>query len=383
MLLYKKLIKSRELRIKILDILSWIPDEPMVRLQYRIHTGRRLHLKNPQRFTEKLQLYKLRYRNPLMLRCTDKYEVRRVVEEAGLGELLIPLIGVYDTVGDIDFSALPRQFVAKTTDGGGGNEVLICRDKAQLKEADFRATLDGWMRMPKRKPAGREWAYENGYPRRIVIEQLISDGKHTDLPDYKFFCFNGRVEMVYGISGRTLGNGAEFGFYDRDFKKLPIVRLDERPQTTPLPRPANYDKMIEIAEQLSKPFPHVRMDLYNVDGSIYFGEMTFYDSGGYIHFSPDSYDFTLGAYFDIDFAKNNAVALRYACRYKMKFVTLHKDFKTIKIMARPIAPTPTLKGKDAQAFMSAMRNVKKATLEERKKVEEGADRIKKMLTFTF
>lgn len=129
---YKKLIRSRALRIKILSLLNWIPDSIMVPLQYKIHTGRRLNLKNPQRFTEKLQLYKLKYRNPLMLRCTDKYEVRSVVNEMGLVDILIPLIGVYDSSESIEFESLPQQFVAKTTDGGGGNQIFICRDKREV-----------------------------------------------------------------------------------------------------------------------------------------------------------------------------------------------------------------------------------------------------------
>ena len=134
---YKKLIRSRALRIKILSLLNWIPDSIMIPLQYRRHTGRRLNLKNPQRFTEKLQLYKLKYRNPLMLRCTDKYEVRSVVKEMGLADILIPLIGVYDSAEAIDFEKLPMQFVAKTTDGGGGNQVFICRDKRELDKNEF------------------------------------------------------------------------------------------------------------------------------------------------------------------------------------------------------------------------------------------------------
>lgn len=120
MAFYKKIIKSRELRLKILAMMSWIPDRIMIPLQYWIHTGRRLNLRNPKRFTEKLQLYKMRYRNPLMLKCTDKYEVRKVIEEMGYGDILIPFIGVYNSPEEIDFKKLPDEFVAKTTDGGGG-----------------------------------------------------------------------------------------------------------------------------------------------------------------------------------------------------------------------------------------------------------------------
>ena len=191
---YRNIIKSRNLRVYILTFLSWVPDSIMLRLQYWLQTGRRLNLKNPKRFTEKLQLYKMKYRNPDMLRCTDKYEVRKYIAEKGFGEYLIPLIGVYNTVDEIDYAALPDKFVVKTTDGGGGNQVLICKNKSLLRESQFREQLLGWMSARKvKKHVGREWAYENDYPRRIIIEQFISadDAMDKDLCDYKFFCFSG------------------------------------------------------------------------------------------------------------------------------------------------------------------------------------------------
>jgi hypothetical protein len=297
---YKKLIRSRALRIKILSLLSWVPDAVMLYLQYRIHTGRTLHLRHPRRFTEKLQLYKLRYRNPQMLRCTDKYEVRQYVAERGLKDILVPLIGVYSDPCEIDFDRLPCKFVAKTTDGGGGNQVFVCRDKSHVDRARFMQLLQGWMAQPKaKKTAGREWAYENGYPRRLLIEHLLEDGVHRDIPDYKFFCFNGKVAYVYGISDRQVGVSAQFGVYDRDFHKLDVVRMDERPQAEALPRPENYEQMVQWAEQLAAPFPEVRVDLYNLHGQIYFGELTFYDGSGYMQFSPDAFDFEMGSKFDV------------------------------------------------------------------------------------
>ena len=449
---YKKIIKSRDMRNKILYWLNWIPNWIMIPLQYKIHTGHTLHLRSPKRFTEKLQLYKLKYRNPDMLRCTDKYEVRSYVEEKGMGDYLIPLIGVYNKADEIDFDALPRQFVAKTTDGGGGNQVLMCKDKEKLEPEFFFTLLRKWMAAPKGLNAGREWAYENNYPRRIIIEELISDnpkrkhqnkaidsehslldykifcfdgtpkflyisdtpnheivfldmdwnilpfgrtdynplknipakpdnlteiidvakrlskdfphvrvdlynveshvyfgeltfytasgyipftpdsvdfelgklfeldknamggGKYLivngvihrmyqgdDLVDYKFFCFNGKVHYVYGICDRKVGVSAQLGIYDKGFNKLDVDRCDERHQEVALPKPPNYERMVEVAERLSEGFPHVRVDLYNVMGQIYFGELTFYDGSGYMHFSHDNFDFEMGEKFDIDF----------------------------------------------------------------------------------
>ncbi len=191
---YKEIIKSREMRVKLLTFLGWIPDGIMLRLQYRMHTGRKLNLKSPKRFTEKMQVYKMSYRNIDMLRCTDKYEVRSYIQEKGYGKYLIPLIGVFDDVDSINFDVLPNQFVVKSTDGGGGNQVLICKDKSLICEDDFKSRIRGWMTARKiNKQSGREWAYENGYPRRIIIEELIGpDSFNKELCDYKFYCFGGK-----------------------------------------------------------------------------------------------------------------------------------------------------------------------------------------------
>lgn len=299
---YRDIIKSRDLRVKVLSYLNWVPDSIMLRLQYWLQTGRKLNLKNPKRFTEKLQLYKMKYRNPDMLRCTDKYEVRKYIEEKGFGEYLIPLIGVYNNVEEIDYVKLPNKFVAKTTDGGGGNQVLICKDKQTLSEETFMTRLRTWMSARKvKKQAGREWAYENNYPRRIIIEEFIGyENIKKDLCDYKFFCFNGKVEYIYGLSDRNLGQSVQLGVYNRKFEKLDVSRNDERPQDKPLSKPLNFDKMISLAEILSKDFPHVRVDLYNIAGNIYFGELTFYDGSGYMTFNPDSFDEEMGMKFDIN-----------------------------------------------------------------------------------
>lgn len=291
---YKNLIKSRELRIRILNALSWVPDEPMVRIQYWIHTGRRLNLNNPKRFTEKLQVYKLKYRNPLMLRCTDKYEVREVVKEMGLGDILIPLIGVYNSTKEIDFCKLPDRFVAKTTDGGGGNRVLICRNKAELNEVEFMATLDRWLGMPKTKPVGREWAYENGFPRRIIIEELLVNADHKDVLDYKFFCFDGKPVYCQVIGDRSVEETIDF--FDMNWNRMPFRGLNDKCRNAAtLPRrPEKFEEMKEIASTLSKGYPFVRVDLYCNDGEVSFGELTFYPASGLGNFTPDEFDSKIG-----------------------------------------------------------------------------------------
>lgn len=302
---YRNIIKSRELRIKLLTFLSWIPDGVMLRLQYWMQTGRNLNLKDPKRFTEKIQLYKKKYRDPDMLMCTDKYEVRKYVEAKGCGEYLIPLIGIYNTVEEIDFAQLPDKFVAKTTDGSGGNQVIICRDKQNLSEEIFKERLKGWMSAPKvKKQAGREWAYENNFPRRILIEELIGeDSIKKDLSDYKFFCFDGVPHYCQLIQDRSTEETIDF--FDMEWNHQPFRGLISQggPKCGPAlhvaHKPQNFEQMIEIARKLSKGFPFVRVDLYSVNNRVYFGELTFYPASGYGHFVPDEWDERLGALLNV------------------------------------------------------------------------------------
>lgn len=293
---YKKIIKSRKTRLAILRFLSFVPDAWMVRLQYRIKTGRRLNLKNPQRFTEKLQWYKLYYRDPLMVQCVDKADVRDYVAGCGMSDMLIPLIGVYDRVEDIDFDSLPQQFVMKNTLGGGGNSVLIVRDKSMLDWEETKRRLQSWLNTDShKKDAGREWPYYSGKRARIIIEAYLpSDPAEGGLIDYKFVCFAGKTDYLYAVADRTIGNGAGFGFYDRQFHELGFTRSDERKLERKLKKPENFERMISAAETLSKPFPQARIDLYNQNGNIRFGEITFFDGSGYMTYDPDEFDFILG-----------------------------------------------------------------------------------------
>ena len=295
---YKRLIKSRDLRVKLLTFLNWIPDSVMLRIQYWLQVGRKLNLKSPKRFTEKIQLYKLKYRNPDMLRSTDKYEVRKYIEEKGFGEYLIPLVGVYNNVDEIDYANLPSQFVAKTTDGGGGNQILICRDKNTLTEDFFKKKISSWMSARKvKKQAGREWAYENGYPRRIIIEHLIGAEEKGDVCDYKFYCFSGEPFYCQLIQGRTTEETIDF--YDMEWSHMPFYGLNPKcgPAAKPAAKPAAFDLMKGIAKDLSKDFPFVRVDLYSVKEGVFFGELTFYPASGYGVFTPDEWDFKLGEHF--------------------------------------------------------------------------------------
>lgn len=298
---YKKIIKSRSLRLKILRLFNFVPDAMMLKIQYRIKTGHKLDLKNPKRFTEKLQWYKLYYRNPLMPQCVDKYDVRDYVKSKGLENILIPCYGVYDSVDDIDWDALPEQFVVKDTLGGGGSSVVIVKDKT-LEDMDaLKRKCSEWTKADAhRKDAGREWPYYNGKNHRIIIEKYIdSEPGKGGLIDYKFFCFDGKPVYLYVIADRVVGSGAGFGIYRDNFEKLDVVRADEKPLQRLIEQPENYQIMKEVAARLSADFPEARIDLYDENGRIQFGEITFYDGSGYMTFCPDRFDFEMGEAFKL------------------------------------------------------------------------------------
>lgn len=294
---YKKIIKSRDFRIKLMRMLSFIPDKLMISMQYRIATGRKLNLKKPIRYTEKLQWYKLYYKDPLMGKCADKYEVRRYVESKGLKEILVPLIGIYDTVDEITFDKLPEQFVIKDTLGGGGHSVIVVQDKKSADIEQIKMNALKWIKETKGKNPGREWVYDNKRNRIIIEEFIYSNENEGGLVDYKFFCFNGKVEYVYVITDRQPDNNSEIGIFNRNFEKLPFSRYGKRTLSKNIEKPKKYEEMIKISEILSKDFPHARVDLYNPDNKILFGEITFFNGSGYILFEPDEFDFVLGEKF--------------------------------------------------------------------------------------
>lgn len=293
---YKNIIRSQQLRFKILRMFNWVPDFVMLRLQYRIKMGFWPNLKKPMRYTEKLQLFKMKYRNPVMHQCVDKYEVRKYVESKGFGHILNELYGLYDRPEEIDFDKLPNKFVMKTTTGSGGINVIVVKDKSKTDQEELRKKLALWKGANNLGAlAGREWAYEECKP-RIVVERYL-DGGELSLVDYKFFCFNGEPQFLYIITDRKPGEYAYLGIYDIDFNKLPVYRCDERKQVEVVQKPKNYENMVEIARKLSEDFPQVRVDLYNIDGKIYFGELTFYDGSGYFHYDPDEFDYEMGQCF--------------------------------------------------------------------------------------
>jgi hypothetical protein len=292
---YKKIIKSQKLRFNILKIFSWIPAKIMLRIQYFIKLNRCLDLSNPFRFSEKIQFYKLFYRNKDMLRCVDKYLVRSFLKERNAEEYLNKLYLVCNDAMEIDFSVLPNKFVIKTSDGTGGENVFICRDKLTLDIKSVVLKINSWKNR-NINIMTHEWAYKGANNSKIIIENYLEDPSSLDnsIKDYKFFCFDGEVNFLCIDMNRYSNH--KRNFYDLNWNHLRI-NSDKPFSEVKLKKPSNFDEMIDLAKRLSKGFPFVRVDLYNVESKIYFGEMTFYPWSGYVAFSPDIFDFNLGEKF--------------------------------------------------------------------------------------
>ena len=292
---YKRVFKSAKLRKWLLEFTSFIPDKYMLKLQYRIKLGRKLELKNPVRYTEKLQWYKLYYHDPIMHQCVDKYKVRKFVKSKGLGNILVKLYGRYNSIEDVEWKKLPDRFVVKTTNGGGGVNVVICRDKSRLDVKSIQEKISGGGERIKPHSGGREWAYY-GLKKKIIIEELLenSTNPYAGVNDYKIFCYNGEPEYIIVDVDRYIDH--KRNFYDVKWNNLHI-KSDCPEADKPIECPPKFEKMLEIAKKLAEGFPYVRVDLYNVSGKIYFGEMTFYPWSGYVQFMPDSFDYKLAEKF--------------------------------------------------------------------------------------
>lgn len=265
--------------------LDYLPDSLYLRVLY-FHIFRKpLNLKYPKTFNEKLQWLKLYDRNPIYTKMVDKYEVRKYIKNIIGDEYLIPLIGVWDDVNDIDFDLLPNQFVLKCTHDSGS--VYICNDKKNFDIDKVKQDINKHLKK-NFYYVGREWPYKNVTP-RIICEKYMEDSLTKELRDYKFFCFNGYVDNVMICLDRHI-NDPKFYFFNKKWELLRLnIRGKEAPKDFTIPKPDCIDKMFEIASELSKNIPFVRIDLYECNGCIYFGEFTFYPQGGYdINLLPET-----------------------------------------------------------------------------------------------
>lgn len=252
-------------------------DETYLRCFYYAKTGLRLRLDPPVLYGEKIQWLKLHDRDPLHRELTDKLGARAYVEERAGGEHLIPLLGVWEDPDAIDFSALPERFALKCTHNSGG--VLVCADKAKFDGSRARAALKRQLRRDYYE-IGREWLYK-GLPRRVLAEAYIGAEDGAPPVDYKFSCYNGTPRVLLVCKNRA-GKLADYYYMDREFRFLPLMRGDEeRAPDVHLEKPPHLDEMWELAETLSQGMEHVRIDLYDTDAGVRFGEFTFFDTSGF------------------------------------------------------------------------------------------------------
>lgn len=273
-------------------ISHYVPDKLYLKLFYRYAMGENLNLKNPQTFNEKLQWLKLYDRNPLYTKLVDKYEVREYIKEKIGEEYLIPLLGVWDNVEEINFDELPNRFVLKTTHDSGG--VVICKDKRTFDVEEAKKFLSEHLQK-NFYYVGREWPYKNVKP-RIIAEKYLD----FDIKDYKFMCFNGKTKCSFVCSERHT-DGLKVTFFDIGWNKLPFERVYPCSDDI-LDKPKTYDKMLELSEILSAHIPFVRVDFYEIGNKIYFGELTFYPGNGLESFNPKEWDYKLGDMINLDLA---------------------------------------------------------------------------------
>lgn len=257
---------------------------------YRLRTGEDIDIDHPKTFNQKMQWMKLYDNNPIKSELSDKYAVRKYVAEQVGEQYLVPLLGVWNSFDEIDFSELPDKFVLKCTHGSGMN--LLVNDKSQFDIKAAKVRFEEWMRM-NYAYSGFEMNYASIVPRIIAEKMLEMKDGTEDIPDYKLMCFHGKVKCSFVCSERFSPDGLKVTFYDTDWKVMPFERHYPRSRY-PISKPENYDKMVELAEKLAVGLRFVRVDFYEVDGKIYFGELTFYPGSGVEEFTPAEWDKKLG-----------------------------------------------------------------------------------------
>lgn len=266
-----------------------MPDEAFLKRKFKACIRNDLDLEDPKTFNEKLQWLKLYNRQPELTVMADKVAVRDYITKTIGAEYLIPCLGIWEDPEDIDFSVFPDRFVLKCNHNSGLG-MYICKDKANLDIPKVKRKLKKGLAQDYYL-SGREWPYKN-IKRKIIAEAYMED-TNGRLDDYKLMCFNGEVKCSFVCSDRFSKKGLHVTFFDSDWNVMPFDRSYPSVREG-LPKPSQYDKMVELAQTLSKDIPFVRVDFYEVDGKIYFGEMTFYPGCGFEAFQPEQWDKTLG-----------------------------------------------------------------------------------------
>lgn len=271
-----------------------LDDKTFIRLQYFSVLGKFPNIDHPSLFTEKLQWLKLYDHNPLYIQIVDKYTVKDYIKEKIGEKYIIPTLGVWNAPEEIDFKLLPNQFVLKTTFGGGSDGVVICRNKKELDIAKVMSKLKESMKTNPYLRA-REWPYKD-VPHRIIAERYMEDDS-GELRDYKFYCFNGEPKVMLVASNRFTNHN--FNYFDMEFNKLPIISAMGNQNDEVMQKPDCFDEMKCVATELSKGFPHMRVDLYYCDNQVYFGELTLYDSSGYDDLSSPEWNERFGDWINL------------------------------------------------------------------------------------
>ena len=265
-------------------------DEKYIRWMYYTVFRRFPDLKNPQTYNEKLQWLKLHDKHSEYTNMVDKAEAKKYVADIIGEEHVIPTLGVYNSFDEIDFDKLPNQFVIKCTHDSGG--VVVCKDKSKLDIQAARKKIEYGLGKSAYWST-REYPYKNVAP-RIIVEEYMVDESGYELKDYKIFCFYGKPKFLFVATDRGMkGEETKFDFFDLEWNHLPLT--NGHPNSSKIiPKPENFEKMVEISAKLSQGIPHVRVDLYNINGRIYFGELTFFHWSGLTPFVPKEWDYKFG-----------------------------------------------------------------------------------------
>ena len=283
-------MSSNAILKKIKYLMRYIPDKTYLQIYYFLQFGKLCDFKNPTTFNEKLNWLKINNRDSLYTKLVDKYEVKEYVEKVIGGGYTIPTLGVWEHFDDINFDMLPDQFVLKCIHDSEG--LVIVKDKSKMDKNAAREKIETALRH-NFYYVGREWPYKNVHP-RIIAEQYMEDHIDKELRDYKFYCFDGIPKIMYIASNRNSGH-VNFDFYDMEFNHLDITQKYPN-ASEPLRKPKHFKEMIELAKKLSNGFPHVRVDFYEVDSKVYFGELTFFSMSGLTPFKPAKWDKIMGSW---------------------------------------------------------------------------------------
>lgn len=290
-----KYISNQEYRLRVnskLGLYNNMDDKKFIEKMFKATMDYPLNLENPKSFNEKLQWLKLYDRNPLYTKLVDKYKVREYISEKIGEDYLIPLLGVWDAPEEIDFDSLPNKFVLKCNHNSGLG-MCICTDKSKIDIKKVKNELKSGLAQ-NYYLNGREWPYKN-VSRKIICEKYMTDETGKNLRDYKFYCFDGKPKIVGIYQDRNSDKETTGDFFDMNFEwvdlKFGMPNALNKPQ-----KPQKFQEMIKIAEILSEGMPEVRVDLYISNNKIYFGELTFFDGGGFDKIEPLEWDYKLGSW---------------------------------------------------------------------------------------